>query len=129
MRIFIGERERERESIEPLCKVNFSKALRVALAGTLALSLSPFAILGGADSALAETISNAQNSTYYTVTYIVDGNVYATQQVLKGETPAYMFDNRPATPTKDGYHFYRWCVDEACSKIAKKDDTTGEYYG
>ena len=59
------ERERERESIEPLYKVNFSKALRVALAGTLALSLSPFALLGGEDSACAQTSSDLTDTTTY----------------------------------------------------------------
>ena len=57
--------ERERESIKPLYKVNFSKALRVALAGTLALSLSPFALLGGEDSACAQTSSDLTDTTTY----------------------------------------------------------------
>ncbi|MBR5148501.1 MAG: leucine-rich repeat protein [Bacteroidaceae bacterium] len=53
----------------------------------------------------------AENVTYYgsytinsyTLTYMVDGEIYATEQVVYGSTPTAM-----PTPTKEGYTFSGW---------------------
>lgn len=50
-------------------------------------------------------VADLTKTTYYTVTFYVDGEVYDTQKILAGAT----FDI-PEEPTKDGFDFNGWTV-------------------
>lgn len=68
--------------------------------------------INGVDIVNPDTIAIIENTTYiakftqlYTVTFMLDNTIYETQYVNSGNVSV------PVNPTKDGYVFYGWSLD------------------
>lgn len=81
---------------------------------TLTASLLLLSLVGCGDNINSSLISD--NIVQYTVTFMVDGKVFNTQQVNQGEKV-----NKITEPTKDGYKFIGWFKSELCLENEKFD--------
>ena len=64
------------------------------------------------------TLYGKWETNVYTVTYIVDGEVYYSTQVDHGE-----YVTNPKNPTKNNYVFDGWYTDEACTQLFDRNQS------